>query len=71
MRVGIESFFVQKPERSMVTTTTMRASVIAAMVRRMLQVMPRLTHHNRAQHMMTGAMTSSDSKRLSEEASDR
>jgi hypothetical protein len=45
--------------------TTMSASVIAAMVRRMLQVMPRLTHHNSAQLMMTGAMMSSEGKRLS------
>ena len=43
----------------------MRARVIAAIVSRMLQVMPRLTHHNRAQHMMTGAMMSSDGKLLS------
>ena len=68
---GIGIYFAQKPERSIVTTTTMTASVIAAMVRRMLQVMPRLTHHNSAQHMMTGAMMSSDSKRLSEEDSVR
>jgi len=31
----------------------------------MLHVMPRLTHHNSAQHMMTGAMMSSDGKLLS------
>ena len=41
--MSVEVYFAQKPERSIVTTTTMTASVIAAMVRRMLQVMPRST----------------------------
>ena len=53
--MSVEVYFGQKPERSIVTTQTMTASVIAAMVSRMLQVMPRLTHHNSAQHMMTGS----------------
>jgi hypothetical protein len=66
-----QHYFAQKPERSIVTTTTIRASVIAAIVSRMLQVMPRLTHHNSAQHMMTGAMMSSDGKLLSEMSFER
>lgn len=45
--------------------TTMM-SVIAATARRVVQVMPRLTHHKSAQLMMTGTMISSDGKLLSE-----
>jgi hypothetical protein len=41
---------------------TMIASVTAATASRLFHDMPRLTHHNSAQLMMTGAMISSDGK---------
>jgi hypothetical protein len=53
------SYFVQTPERSNAMMQMMAARVIAATVNRLLQLMPRLTHHSSAQPMMTGAMISS------------
>ncbi len=54
-----KDYFTEKPARSSATMTTIKARVTAATPRRVPQLMPRLTHHNSAQLMMTGTVISS------------
>jgi hypothetical protein len=49
----------QKFDRSNNTTQIITTSVIAVTARRVVQLMPRLTHQSSAQLMMTGTMISS------------
>ena len=42
-----------------ITTATITTSVTAVTTRRVVQFMPRLTHHSSAQPMITGTMISS------------
>ena len=48
-----------QPKRSNSTTQIINTNVTAATTRRVVQLMPRLTHHNSAQLMKTGTMISS------------
>jgi hypothetical protein len=49
----------QKPDRSNSKIQMITASVVAAATRRVVQLMPRLTHHSSAQLIRTGMMVSS------------
>ena len=46
------------PERSNSNTQMITTSVTAAATSRLVQLMPRLTHHSNAQLMITGTMIS-------------